>query len=1153
MKIGSATDGERLAFPAVAAYGNAQILVAWQRGNLIKETGSAGLSQACKIDIVCSDRLLSNTEIAYDGSYQPSNKEYLLRTYSPATPSTIEEMLYPENTNDGDLFVSELDGSYLLKLTRRGETNGFSQVSPNARGMVYATENGVFVSEADGSNAILIYQSDTMKAVGGAWDSCAVHTTINSAENTILHCFLTGDDSGGKASEMIVTLRMDGAVLPISDAQSYYSTGFKRRGMVRSNFNALPQTTSYYNHLIRWETFDFGMNGVRKAAFVEYSQYSPYDSAFDEEFTYTKGGTLKVVERDTTDTYAKSSPKTLAQDAIMPVIIPNDNRVLYIRASDDSLQYIDDLAQSQPASITLTDASASYAYPQFSSSGEWAIVQAMVPSQGMQIQVISPETGETFLVGPETGVSGYASTYRTSASKFSVMLNYSSITERGDAIPYGIRLNEAQTEPVTIRVRSTDSRIHITPSEITLNPSETQANFQIVADDDLIKQGDLTASILTSISGGSKEYNGASTSRLLQVIDDDTLDHTSPTWPSDTKVGVTEKQGTTYTLGWTAASDGGRPIKEYVIRNGEEEIARTSALTYTFDASSPIYQLHIYAVDCGDNLSPALDLLIDQNDQVVPTMGNVTVKERGSDYAVLEISDLADQVQVGFIQILNGTTVVAQSLKTQGQTAQALTVSGLTANTTYAFDVKVWDTNLNAATKPISFKTKTGYTKVAFDETAVSVIENNTVEIALVRTGDLEESTDIPLVFESITATQYVDYSFDSGYVTFGAGESRQTITITTCAPYDDSIAEISESFKIKLGTVINGTPHEENTECVVTIIDNEATVNKVEMLLSSCTVAEDAGSVDVTVKHISNTASGGFSVDYKFSNGTATNGSDYTGVAGTLVFAPGETERIITIPILNDGLYESDSEAFTLYLRDSVNANGVTIGNQLACTVTITEVTSNIPVPVLEVVDDFTQNPSIKVTNILGGGRLKVYRYNTATSTYENVPTLYVGSYPPTSESWTIPINTSGEYIITRIDAQERESNFSQPVTVTVQVNQVVRPPELSALISITKGTDTGTIKLTISGLNPTKVYYYGVGYSSMKDSLVQNEVYGSRQMDFPTEITNGATTVIDNIPAEYGKYLNIGELDQGKASIIYGYTFTGCSSIYITQDMIK
>ena len=61
-------------------------------------------------------------------------------------------------------------------------------------------------------------------------------------------------------------------------------------------------------------------------------------------------------------------------------------------------------------------------------------------------------------------------------------------------------------------------------------------------------------------------------------------------------------------------------------------------------------------------------------------------------------------------------------------------------------------------------------------------------------------------------------------------------------------------------------------------------------------------------------------SVNYATSNGTATAGADYTAASGTLNFAAGVTSQTITVPILNDAIFEG-SESFNVTLSGAANA----------------------------------------------------------------------------------------------------------------------------------------------------------------------------------------------------------------------------------------
>jgi len=73
---------------------------------------------------------------------------------------------------------------------------------------------------------------------------------------------------------------------------------------------------------------------------------------------------------------------------------------------------------------------------------------------------------------------------------------------------------------------------------------------------------------------------------------------------------------------------------------------------------------------------------------------------------------------------------------------------------------------------------------------------------------------------------------------------------------------------------------------------------------------------------------SGTTSVNFATSDGTATAGSDYTATSGTLTFAPGELSKNVTIPIINDPLFENGNETFNLTLSNPTGASLLTIPN---------------------------------------------------------------------------------------------------------------------------------------------------------------------------------------------------------------------------------
>ncbi|MFC2063043.1 SdrD B-like domain-containing protein, partial [Chloroflexota bacterium] len=92
-----------------------------------------------------------------------------------------------------------------------------------------------------------------------------------------------------------------------------------------------------------------------------------------------------------------------------------------------------------------------------------------------------------------------------------------------------------------------------------------------------------------------------------------------------------------------------------------------------------------------------------------------------------------------------------------------------------------------------------------------------------------------------------------------------------------------------------------------------------IELSIDDVTVSEDGGNAIFTVS-LNSPSSLPVTVDYSTVDGTATAGSDYTATWGTLAFAPGETSKTISVPIIDDLLHEGD-ETFYLDLFNPTNA----------------------------------------------------------------------------------------------------------------------------------------------------------------------------------------------------------------------------------------
>ena len=98
--------------------------------------------------------------------------------------------------------------------------------------------------------------------------------------------------------------------------------------------------------------------------------------------------------------------------------------------------------------------------------------------------------------------------------------------------------------------------------------------------------------------------------------------------------------------------------------------------------------------------------------------------------------------------------------------------------------------------------------------------------------------------------------------------------------------------------------------------------------------VAENAGSVALTVQRI-NDVETIVSADYATADGTATNGLKYTAVAGTMAFGAGETNKTISVPLLDEGFVEG-IRTFQVILSNPTG--GAVLGARSNATVRITD-----------------------------------------------------------------------------------------------------------------------------------------------------------------------------------------------------------------------
>jgi chitinase len=164
------------------------------------------------------------------------------------------------------------------------------------------------------------------------------------------------------------------------------------------------------------------------------------------------------------------------------------------------------------------------------------------------------------------------------------------------------------------------------------------------------------------------------------------------------------------------------------------------------------------------------------------------------------------------------------------------------------------------------------------------------------------------------SAATGTDFTAASGRIVVPAGATNATIAI---AVQGDTVYETNELFEVRLTNAANATLAD--TQAVVTILNDDALP---ALSIADASAAEgDAGTAPVTFTVSAPNASAfTVTVAYATANGTASNGTDYSAVSGTLVLLPGATSATVDVSVNGDTTLEPD-ETFVITLSNATQA----------------------------------------------------------------------------------------------------------------------------------------------------------------------------------------------------------------------------------------
>ena len=185
------------------------------------------------------------------------------------------------------------------------------------------------------------------------------------------------------------------------------------------------------------------------------------------------------------------------------------------------------------------------------------------------------------------------------------------------------------------------------------------------------------------------------------------------------------------------------------------------------------------------------------------------------------------------------------------------------------------------------------------------------------------------------TATAGTDYQALSGSVVIAAGSASATITVT---PIQDTVVEGNETVTVTLSSSASYTAGSPST-ATVTIADDDVALPTVTVAATDANAAEaglDPGVFTVTRTGATTAA---LTVNYTV-GGTATAGTDYQALSGSVVIAAGSASATITVTPIQDTVVEGN-ETVTVTLSSSAS---YTAGSPSTATVTIADDDAALP-----------------------------------------------------------------------------------------------------------------------------------------------------------------------------------------------------------------
>jgi acetyl esterase/lipase len=202
---------------------------------------------------------------------------------------------------------------------------------------------------------------------------------------------------------------------------------------------------------------------------------------------------------------------------------------------------------------------------------------------------------------------------------------------------------------------------------------------------------------------------------------------------------------------------------------------------------------------------------------------------------------------------------------------------------------------------------------------SVTVSEGNagitTVSIPVTLSAPLPVAFSVQYTSSNGSAKSPSDYTAVSGNLTFNPGETTRNVLVPIVG---DTVDEGDEYFNLTIfSNSAASVPVRVTPNAMVTIRNDDASFS-----VGDISVTEgDGGAAHARfIVRLSVPLPSPASLAYTTIGGSAQSGSDFTGVSGSLTFAPGETSKEVLVPVIGDRVAEPN-ETFFLRISDAIGA----------------------------------------------------------------------------------------------------------------------------------------------------------------------------------------------------------------------------------------